>query len=396
MTRFRTTLAVALFVLGPMSTAVAHTRSMSYSHWVFDESGVTVSFKVTLLELSRFPEGIPEPSYFADALILFSGDDVLPTTEALRMHPAPDGWARFRWRIPLDDRDDLLIRSELLRDVVSEHAHIVRIVGYRANDAPLTAERVLTYAAPAWELDDDRPIAQGFLSFVALGIRHILSGYDHLAFVLCLLLLATTFRQVAWLVTGFTVAHSITLALAVTGWVRPEAAGVEILIAFSIALIAAENLWLIDGKRGRGIPVGIPGALLIGGALSLWGIGHLNFVTWTALALFCFCHLQLLKRNDRANALRTVLTFAFGLVHGFGFAGVLLEMELPVAQRLTALLGFNTGVELGQLAIVLLIWPLLWLLLRWPRATAHRHLAELGSTAMLALGLYWFIVRNWS
>ena len=396
MTRLRTALAVALLVLLPMCSAFAHTRSMSYSHWTFDESGVTVSFKITLLELSRFPSGIPDASYFAEVLTLYSGDDVLPATEAVRMVTAPDGWARFRWRIPLDDRNDLLIRSELLRDVVSEHAHLIRIVGYRANDTTLTTERVLTYAAPAWQLAEDHPGAQGFLSFIALGIRHILSGYDHLAFVLCLLLLATTFREVAWLITGFTVAHSITLALAVVGWVRPDAIGVEILIAFSIALIAVENLWLIDGKRGRGVPAGLLGALFAGGILSLKGIGHLSVFTWTALALFCGCHLQLLRRSNRPNALRTLLTFAFGLIHGLGFAGVLLEMELPAPQRLTALLGFNTGVELGQLAVVLLLWPVLWLLLRQPRSSAHRYFAELGSTAMLALGLYWFIMRNWS
>jgi hypothetical protein len=86
-----------------------------------------------------------------------------------------------------------------------------------------------------------------------------------------------------------------------------------------------------------------------------------------------------------------LVAFAFGLVHGFGFAGILAEMELPASRLATALFGFNVGVELGQLAVVALLWPLLRGLARvgW-----HTRVAEIGSAAICGLGLYWFVTRT--
>jgi hypothetical protein len=84
----------------------------------------------------------------------------------------------------------------------------------------------------------------------------------------------------------------------------------------------------------------------------------------------------------------------FGLVHGFAFAGVLMEVGLPTARMVPALLGFNAGVELGQLGIVILVWPLLAALARRQRSFHHR-LVEAGSAAIFALGVFWIVGRNW-
>jgi hypothetical protein len=91
---------------------------------------------------------------------------------------------------------------------------------------------------------------------------------------------------------------------------------------------------------------------------------------------------------------RAAVAFAFGLVHGFGFAGVLMEADLPARRLVPALLGFNLGVELGQLLLVALAWPLLAALAR-RRAPWHRRLAEAGSTATLAVGVYCLVTRTW-
>ncbi len=101
-----------------------------------------------------------------------------------------------------------------------------------------------------------------------------------------------------------------------------------------------------------------------------------------------------MARSRRIVALRLALAFAFGLVHGFGFAGVLAEMSLPTARLVPALVGFNLGVELGQLAVVALIWPVLALLARLPDARLHRVVAEVGSAAVCGIGLYWFVTRT--
>ena len=98
-------------------------------------------------------------------------------------------------------------------------------------------------------------------------------------------------------------------------------------------------------------------------------------------------------KSSRGDWLRVFLTFAFGLVHGFGFAGVLVEMALPSERLVPALLGFNVGVEIGQLSIVLLLWPLFMLGKRFAAPPLQRWASELSSAALCGLGLYWLVER---
>jgi hypothetical protein len=181
-------------------------------------------------------------------------------------------------------------------------------------------------------------------SFLAAGVRHILTGYDHLLFLLCLLLPAVmggsvvAWRRVAGIVTLFTLAHSTTLALAALGHVRASPALVEPGIALTIALAALDNLVPIFGR-------------------------------W-----------------------RAAVTFGFGLLHGLGFAGVLAELTLPTAQFGWALLRFNLGLELGQLAVLGLAAPLLSRLARTP--TWRRALLQGGSVAAGAMALVWLSERS--
>jgi hypothetical protein len=259
-------------------------------------------------------------------------------------------------------------------------------------------ERALTEADPAWTLGGEEGGAGDgggttLFGYVVLGVEHIVSGWDHLAFVLALLLLAGRLGEVAGLVTAFTVAHSVTLGLAVLGWVRPDGAAVEALIGYSIALVAAENAWLLSG-RGRGVPAAFAVGLLALLGLALAGVGVVPPTVLVGLALFTLCHFALLSRVQRPARLRSAVAFAFGLVHGFGFAGVLAEMQLPTDRVVPALFGFNVGVELGQLAIVCVVWPVLYRLERTSPLRGYRTVADVGSAAIFALGLYWFVERT--
>ena len=172
--------------------------------------------------------------------------------------------------------------------------------------------------------------------FVPIGIEHILFGADHIAFLLALLLPGGRWRSLLGVITAFTVAHSITLALAVLGLVRPVPWLVEGVIALSIVAAAGENL---------------------------------------------------LSKGTRGVEIRAMYAAGFGLVHGFGFAGALGEVGLPREVLGWALAGFNTGVEIGQLGIVVLVVPLLtWvgrreMVVRW------------GSLGIMAAGLYWTVTR---
>jgi hypothetical protein len=143
--------------------------------------------------------------------------------------------------------------------------------------------------------------------YVPLGIDHILLGFDHLCFVLALLLLIDNLRRLLWAITAFTVAHSLTLAAATLGYVSAPPGPIEALIAFSIALVAAEVVFV---RRGQ----------------------------------------------HNATAERPwIIAFCFGLLHGFGFAGALSETGLPGDAIPLALLFFNVGVEIGQVAFVLAV-----------------------------------------
>ena len=167
----------------------------------------------------------------------------------------------------------------------------------------------------------------------------------------------------------------------------------EILIGFSIALVAAENLWVLGG-RDRVIPLVCVGALVVAALAALGGIGALPAAAWLGLAGFAYCHFALLDGAARPARLRAVLAFAFGLMHGFGFAGVLMEMEIPTRRLLPALFGFNVGVEIGQLAVVALVWPLLNALARHGAVRWQRLVAEAGSAMIFALGLFWVVTRT--
>jgi hypothetical protein len=179
-----------------------------------------------------------------------------------------------------------------------------------------------------------------FRGFVSLGIEHILTGYDHLLFLLALLSLGGGLGYLLKVITAFTVAHSVTLALTTLGIVNVPGKIIESGIALSIAYVAAENLF---------------------------------------------------RRNPTAvQRTRWIITFVFGLLHGMGFADILHEMSIPKPNLLGALVGFNLGVELGQLTFVLPAFVLLGLLERWRVGAPVRWVA---SAFAVAAGLFWFVQR---
>ena len=391
--------AAALLFAGAAS---AHTRSVSYSSWQLQADGAAVSVRVPLVELARLgfhpvhdiASGGPAARYLAERLALFAGDARCAPTAAPRAAPDDEGWARFRFRVRCAAGGPLVLQSSVLLEARPSHLHFTRVA--RAGE-PIR-ERVLSGADARWALDapeEARRSGTTLAGYVALGFTHILGGWDHLAFLAALLLLAVGFRELAWLVTSFTIAHSLTLGLAVLGWVRPDAAAVEALIGYSIALVAAENAWLLAG-RGRALPAAVLAGTATLAAFALFGVGAVGAAVWAGLALFAGCHFALLARVDRPARLRAAVAFGFGLVHGFGFAGVLAELALPTARLAPALFGFNVGVELGQLAVIALAWPLLASLARKSPELWHPRVAAAGSAAVCGLGLFWFASRTFA
>ena len=380
------------------AAAHAHTRSTSYSSWEIEGGGARVRFDIQQVELTRLPWGIVSPpalpaelaTYLTRALRLEAGGVPCAVVDGPRALAAPPEHAVIEWRVACAGEGPLALVSEVLREVAPSHLHFAKLRGARV------VERVLTSGAPRWELPSgaaEKPaIGSSVGAYLELGVLHIATGYDHLVFLLGLLLLAASAGEVITVVTGFTAAHSITLGLAALGRVQPDAAAVEALIGLSIALVAAENAWLL-GKRPRALPacvVTVLAALAIAAAL---GAGAVPALTYAGLTLFAACYFALLARSGRPARLRFAVAFCFGLVHGFGFAGVLSEIALPQGRLLPALLGFNLGVELGQLAIVALFFAATTLAARAVREGARTLARDLANACVCGLGVFWWLSR---
>ena len=383
--------------------AGAHTRSVSYSTWELDPQGATVTLRLKQLELTRLPWGPAwggelDPNlaaYLTDRLQLFSGGEPCSPGGTPRLLASPRERAAFEWRVECGTGGPREIRSLLLREVAPSHLHFARV----GASGEGVLERVLTPTEPSWRLasegDEDADastVGSSLVSYLMLGIQHIGTGPDHLAFVLALILIAARFGEVATVITGFTVAHSITLAVAVLGLAKPESQQIGALIGLSIVLVAAENSFLLSG-RPRWIPRVLGVGLGVMALLAALGVGEMGVPTMIGMTLFTVCYFGLLSRAERPARLRMAIAFAFGLVHGFGFAGVLMEISLPTHRLAPALLGFNLGVEVGQLVLVTALWPVLRDLARVRHGKPHRILVEIGSAALCSVGMFWLLTR---
>ncbi len=185
----------------------------------------------------------------------------------------------------------------------------------------------------------EQTMLQAFGSYIPVGFDHILpKGLDHILFVLGLFFLSTHLRPLVWQVSAFTLAHTITLALGAAGWVNVPGSIVEPLIAASITYVAVENIF-----------------------------------------------------TSGLNRWRPVVIFGFGLLHGLGFASVLGEFGLPQGQFVPALIGFNVGVELGQLTVIAIAFVLVGWAMR--RAWYRARIAIPASCIIAAVGAYWFVER---
>lgn len=246
--------------------------------------------------------------------------------------------------------ESLGIGYSLLRELDAQHRGLVKVSGL----GEATSTAVLSSEMPHATFGKARSPLAGVAGFIADGVRHIAIGFDHLLFLVALLLPAVMVREggrwtpvaglrpaalkVLGIVTAFTVAHSITLSLGTLGLISLPSRLVESLIALSVVATALDNLKPFLPRR------------------------------------------------------RWQVAFAFGLVHGLGFASVLRELELPRAELAKALFGFNVGVEIGQLALVALVLPLAYALRRTP--VYSRVGLAAGSAAIAFIAFGWLAERS--
>gem|GEM_PF-1037710 len=249
------------------------------------------------------------------------------------------------WQTTNKNPTKLKPNIEILDRIYPEDSASITIVTIL--DDGQSEEILLDSAHPTYHQSQPQDHGAEAISYLQKGILHILSGPDHILFILALLLLGGSLRTLLGIVTAFTVAHSMTLSLAVAGVVRPPAPVIEPLIALSIVAVAVENLRCLSSKNKA-------------------------------------------KELTTKRDFRAYYAFAFGLIHGFGFAGALLEANLVGPALWIALASFNLGVESGQAMIVAPIAPLLMLLAKKHKDFSDK-LIYTGSIAIGLMGAYWFI-----
>lgn len=351
--RFWLPLALVVAVVVPAS---AHTGSMAFWKVSTDGDAAHSQVIVSLVDFGWTSEALTTPEHggvLTEQRRRKIGQVLLQYFQVIedgRATPATLVSARL---LP-PDAIEVVARHELSADasvrlarstfhVLTDDSHrVLARIEHGDSSVPI----VLTASTTDYVLSASAAAGDGWLPALApagslramllLGVEHIVTGYDHVLFLLCLLVPGGTWRSRVAIVTAFTVAHSVTLGLAALHLVVLPTRFVEVAIALSLAYVAIENV-LVDRPRVR----------------------------WP-------------------------LAFGFGLVHGFGFAGMLDVLGMPAGQLVSSVLAFNVGIELGQLAIVAVAVPVIgWM----TRHAWHHRVVQGTSAAVCVLAAVWIVER---
>ena len=289
---------------------------------------------------AEFAAARPHLDLLAPGMLDISVDDQSVAAQHTAIELDQSDALHVQLDFPLPTGTRLSVSSPMIAQLARGHRQYVSVrdaAGTLVTEHILDAERAAFALALAHAVAAT-PVAPSFLQFLRLGVEHIITGYDHVLFLFALLIVGNSVRSAAKLITSFTVAHSITLALATLNVVHLPPHVVEPLIAISIIYVGLENLW--------------------------------------------HRHLQH----------RWLLTFGFGLIHGLGFASVLRDLGIGGSRAIVPLLAFNGGVELGQVAMALLVLPLVWQAQQLPRLVPH--FATVCSALVTLAGTYWLLERT--
>ena len=343
-------LLAIIFVGAAVALLGAHPANVAYGRVSITDAAVDIALSLNLFELDlvlsldRDLDGRVDAvelearradivTYLREKVVVSASGRVLPATVlALGPGRSNDGRAvveatlRFSGTAPLRD---VVVRCDPLTELGADHSTLALIDSGRVVRQFVFRAGVTYRGAPGF-------VATA-LEFLQLGIVHIFIGYDHIAFLVALLLTGASLLAVVKIVTAFTAAHSLTLSLAALDVVTLPPVVVEAGIALSIVYVAAANLFT-TGREGR----------------------------W-------------------------LVSFLFGLVHGFGFAAVLKDLGLPPSALLTSLVTFNLGVEIAQVAIVAAALPILYGL---KHTRLQVPLMRAASAIILSLGLVWLYQRT--
>ncbi len=288
---------------------------------------------------------------------------------------------------------DIRLHSDVFFDLVPSHVTFAQIV---ADDGRF-AEELIDKDHRDLEASDATGGGKlenaSFLDFVHMGMMHIFTGIDHMSFILGFIIIARKLRDLLFVITGFTIGHSLTLALAVTGIIRPHSEYIDALIGLTIALVGAENVSIASGRPAT-VALSVIAMLAAMAFIKIIGIGGLPVLLLVGAGLFTANYLMLSGHLRDAARIRLVVTLIFGLIHGFGFASNLLDERLPKGRLAELLVGFNVGVEIGQLGVVFVVLGSVYLLTRLRLNLPRPLVIDVVSAGLVAFGLMLFVARG--
>ena len=397
--RWLMVVALMWLALVPGGPASAHTRSQSHSAWLIDGPLVHLGFTVPDIEAARLtadgraPDDARLLAYLAPRVGVEAHGKPCPMTAPPRTVAASTGFRRIEILFLCADTRDMALHSTAFFDVVPSHTNFAQIQTVQGDFFEQLLTRDASEVAISGPASQHRLKDAGFLQFVAMGVMHIFTGVDHMSFLVGLVLISRRLRDLIFVVTGFTIGHSLTLALAVTGVIRPHAEYIDALVALTITLIGVENVASATHRPGL-VALWTGGALLLMTGLRLAGVGVLPPLLLLGAGMFSANYLLVSGHLRDAGRVRLVATLVFGLIHGFGFAADLLESKLPAGRLAELLLGFNLGVEIGQLTLVIALTLATALLVRRGWALPRPIVGDVAAAGLVGLGTFWFVARS--
>ncbi|MDC1008766.1 HupE/UreJ family protein [Gammaproteobacteria bacterium] len=372
----------------------AHNRSESYSKFNFTSNEQGMAIQITGSIKQDIFNNLNPTSHFQsyESLVTYLNKAINPGSscklnESVEVNENISlGVLKFVWSFQCLQIPESISMS-LFQDLGVTHTHIARGV----IDGQSVPEFMFASAQDSWVIGLPGEInvnQSSYFGYFKSGVQHILSGWDHLTFLLGLLLLFTG-RFLIIAITGFTIGHSLTLGLGAMNVLRVHSEIIETLIGFSILLLALEYFL----KHAFEINKLIKNlALSFCAFLPLTIFGNLDPILIVGLALFLTFYLSL--TNHYSNLwLPLMVTIFFGLIHGLGFASSIAESGIPQDRLLPIILSFNIGVEVGQLAVAFTLLAFLKLTKTYFRFSDFNYLHGAMGAFVFSMGTFWFISR---
>ena len=386
---------ITVFLLS--TQIISHQRSESYSKVTIDSQdelkSIFIEFSVQTSVLQRLNLDLTENWQEEIKELVTSNFNLIPNCRINKRpflkNSSSTGYITLFWSEECSTKE-VEINLDLFFNNDPTHTHIATFV----IDSEAFPEKVFTSSVRNWIETDKQvkeiPLFQSFEDYLSLGFKHILSGFDHLAFLLALILLKLPLKKLILVITGFTVGHSITLAFGALGMLKPSSQLVEAFIGYSILIIALESIASITNLHKLYSRSLFYLSLLFIGSLMFLGYQK-YFIGVAGISLFSFCYLSLNSEN-KDFSLTILVTALFGLIHGFGFAGNLSSLGLMEGRLIPAILGFNLGVEIGQILIIFALLLVFFYIDKFIKNYSDTFRVFIGS-GLASIGTFWFFER---